>query len=529
MKFKLATTVLAAVITLNTCALAAANYNSNENKIIVSNDDGLYLNVTVVKSGVNLNELGNTDKNGNKILPLYTKSYTPGEKIEIPMPIEAPSGNYMVYCGDNLELDFFYVNRSEADDFVKNVINKATSADNLKDIINSNYDKIGFSLRGDETDSDVCKLLYKGIAYADYTAFSFAFSDCLKKTDVLLAQNTSDFIAKLEQNGVDTKEIKKESQTVQNKLYQLVKQDDLSEITLEEAVSRNFIAAKCITAEHYTTLKNLIEKNAEILSIDFTNTYYASLKDNTQVYIKMFESISTLNSAKEIGELFEESVNYVYEKENPKTPASGLGGGGSSKPSIGVNIGTIKTEDTNLPTVPTSIGFPDMNKAPWAKEAVEELTKDGVISGREDGNFDPDGLVTRAEVAKMIYLAFSVPKGQAKFNDVEDSAWYAEAVSALAAVGIVKGDGEFFYPNHPITREDFAVMLMRLAEYMGKRFDGEKSFIDSTEISDYAIDSVSALSANGIINGSDGKFMPKSNASRAQAAVLIYNLKKAME
>ena len=50
------------------------------------------------------------------------------------------------------------------------------------------------------------------------------------------------------------------------------------------------------------------------------------------------------------------------------------------------------------------------------------------------------------------------------------------------------------------------------------------SFADKTEISGYASDAVQTMAKAGIINGSDGNFMPKAYATRAQAAKMIYEI-----
>ena len=77
-----------------------------------------------------------------------------------------------------------------------------------------------------------------------------------------------------------------------------------------------------------------------------------------------------------------------------------------------------------------------------------------------------------------------------------------------------------------ITREDMAVIIANALEIKGETAE----FKDETEISDYAKSAVGGLYINGIIKGyEDGRFMPKENAARAEAAVLIYNCIMYME
>ncbi len=527
MKKLTALTAIAAVLMTGTAALGAANYDSAADKITVSG--GKYVNVTVAASDTPLSDIGKADSDGSIIYPIFTKSYLPEEKIEIKMP-SVNSGYYSVWAGNSLELKFFYVNRSEADEFISSVINKASGAADIKKIIDDNFEKIGLSLKGDKTDLTACDILYKNIPFKDYSSFSSCFSDALKKAAAYASESTDEFIKALSDNGIDTAAIKRKSAKIQAKCLELFKESDISKRSLEEIFKECLAVSECVQAEHYTVLKSAVENNADILSVSLSGDY-KKLKDNTQVFIKMLDDVSSCKSAEEIKKLFDDGIEYAYKKENSgKSGSSSSGGGGggggsSARPSVTTNIGTVKADEKPQGTKPA---FNDLAGAEWAQEAISALAAEGVINGKADGVFDPFGSVTRAEAAKMIYIAFSVSKGSASFADVSEDSWYADAVSSLASAGILKGDGERFYPENPVTREDLAVMLMRAAQYKGKALEGEKSFNDSAEISDYAKEAVSAMAANGIINGADGSFLPKSNANRAQTAVLIYNLKKAM-
>ena len=73
-----------------------------------------------------------------------------------------------------------------------------------------------------------------------------------------------------------------------------------------------------------------------------------------------------------------------------------------------------------------------------------------------------------------------------------------------------------------ITREDIIVILSRT---VGEDNEGELNYTDSVQISDYARNAIFSLSQKGVISGyPDGSFKPKDNISRAEAAVVIYNL-----
>ena len=81
-----------------------------------------------------------------------------------------------------------------------------------------------------------------------------------------------------------------------------------------------------------------------------------------------------------------------------------------------------------------------------------------------------------------------------------------------------------FMPNNNIKRQDMAVILCNLAKIIGKNAEkAGKTFVDDSEISDYAKDAVSFLSSVGVVNGDEnGAFNPHSFANRAEAAQMLY-------
>ena len=98
-----------------------------------------------------------------------------------------------------------------------------------------------------------------------------------------------------------------------------------------------------------------------------------------------------------------------------------------------------------------------------------------------------------------------------------------------ASMGIVNGrpDGSFGV-NDKVTRQDMAVMSVRLANAINLSLSSDKSyegFNDDADIADYAKESVETLYKSGIVNGTgDGGFAPQGEANRAQAAKIIYEL-----
>jgi hypothetical protein len=180
------------------------------------------------------------------------------------------------------------------------------------------------------------------------------------------------------------------------------------------------------------------------------------------------------------------------------------------------------------PDVKPETVFSDLDTdAPWAKTAVENLYRRGIISGRGEGIFDPNADITREEFAKIIVLAAGLeitgePSG---FSDVPSGSWAEPYIAAAKNSGIINGKSEDeFGSGQNITREEMAAMVYRMIVRTG--FSGEKGsldFVDAEDISGYAIEAALYLSNARIINGMDGRFEPKSNSTRAQASQIVYN------
>ena len=163
---------------------------------------------------------------------------------------------------------------------------------------------------------------------------------------------------------------------------------------------------------------------------------------------------------------------------------------------------------------------------------IAKISKKGILNGYEDSSFRPDGLITRAEFAKlMVSLCqdanVNFESLGEEFSDVASSDWYYDSVKKASGIGIVKGADGKFNPQSVITRQDAALMIHRVLVLFGKTLDGKADFSDSDAISSYAKDAVLSLASAGYINGlGDGSFAPLSNLTRAQAAQIIYNVIK---
>lgn len=223
------------------------------------------------------------------------------------------------------------------------------------------------------------------------------------------------------------------------------------------------------------------------------------------------------------------SVEVEKKTERPQ------GGGGTSSSSTGKGSGSSPILQPEKPNEPADTGknavYTDIDGVQWAKEAIQYLVDYNILSKPEDKLFRPYDNVTREEFTKMIVNAMGLFDAEAltQLKDVEKGAWYYPYVASAEKEGIILGNEKgLFNIGANITRQDMAVIIDRVLEKAGYE-DKEVGniFADNNDIADYAFSAVYNMRQRGIINGvGDNRFAPKNNATRAQAAKIIYEMLK---
>ncbi len=186
----------------------------------------------------------------------------------------------------------------------------------------------------------------------------------------------------------------------------------------------------------------------------------------------------------------------------------------------------------------TAVHFSDVKDTDWFAEAVKALASAGILKGKTEAAFEPQANITRAEfvavLARLSGEEGKYPASKAAYRDVAAGSWFAPYVAWGAATGVAKGtSGDLFTPNANISRQDMAVMIKRYADHMNITLaekNAKINFADEKDIASYAKEAVSSMQKAGIINGvvtaAGTNFNPKANASRAEAAKMIYQLTK---
>ena len=149
------------------------------------------------------------------------------------------------------------------------------------------------------------------------------------------------------------------------------------------------------------------------------------------------------------------------------------------------------------------------------------------VIGYPNGTFGPSDDITRGSVATIIaraclegFVEGSDYGNPGNYSDVAND-WAYSAISFCTINGVFKGyDDGTFRPGQPITRQEFATVIARLA---GIQSNQGMPFSDAGDIASWAVDGVYTTYANGWVNGyTDGTFKPLSNIHRDEA-VKIFN------
>ena len=176
----------------------------------------------------------------------------------------------------------------------------------------------------------------------------------------------------------------------------------------------------------------------------------------------------------------------------------------------------------------TVLPFTDVSTYDWFYEYVKYVYDNGIMDGIDVGVFGPGITTTRAMLVTMLYRVAGEPyvSGTNDFADVAANTWYTDAVTWASKNGIVTGvDVGVFNPNGAITREQLATILYRYAEYVGEDVSARASlsrFTDTGSISAYARDAMSWAVAEGILDGRTAtELAPTGECTRAEVATMI--------
>ena len=134
--------------------------------------------------------------------------------------------------------------------------------------------------------------------------------------------------------------------------------------------------------------------------------------------------------------------------------------------------------------------------------------------------------MTRAQFAAVINRVMGYTEESpsiANYTDVEDSAWYRSDLAKALSAGYMSGtSATTMSPNQPVTREQAAVMIVRLLEEnTSVDLSVLDDFTDRGDISAFAVNAMAKLISDGYLYGADGKLMPQKSMTRAEGIALL--------
>ncbi len=200
----------------------------------------------------------------------------------------------------------------------------------------------------------------------------------------------------------------------------------------------------------------------------------------------------------------------------------------------GNNILTAKlTNENNITLMIYNKAFTDMNNH-WAKETVDIISSHEIINGYTDGSFKPNKEISRAEFVKILVSSIYTEEeilsytNKNVFNDVPPEFWAAPYINIASQRGWISGYNGSFSPNQLITREQMVAILIRaLEDIEANNLNNQaevdlSAYKDTEKISAWAYEAMKKAVGNGIIQGNNNELQPLKNATRAEAATILY-------
>jgi len=254
----------------------------------------------------------------------------------------------------------------------------------------------------------------------------------------------------------------------------------------------------------YTGNNNLDMVNGSLLLGHIVFNYSGNGSETFEVKeLEMIRKIDNNNTSKEsYDEVYKRTVvrGEAGDPDDPNKP-------GDPDDPGGVTVPPLQIGDPDVPLAELNDDDDDIVYAPF-------------ITGYDDGTVKPNGTLTRAELAKMLYnlLGEEETDFTASFTDVQDTHWAYDAVAFCQERGFMLGypDGSFA-PGRELTRAELSTTIARVKNLAAGTSN------PFTDVGDHwAKESIGAMFAAGHILGyDDGTFRPDKNVTRAETVTII--------
>jgi uncharacterized repeat protein (TIGR02543 family) len=174
----------------------------------------------------------------------------------------------------------------------------------------------------------------------------------------------------------------------------------------------------------------------------------------------------------------------------------------------------------STPQQDPDIIFSDISQGHWGWTMIQEMAKQGIIAGYQDGTFKPNAPIQRQHAALMLtrVLELEPKKETLVFNDIPKTHLYFDEISQVQQAGLFDGIDGNFEPKANMTRAHIAKVLVLAFNLTSTTKD---TFSD-VPITHWAHDSIAILAANRITIGDNGNFRPNDPVTRAEFATFLY-------
>lgn len=176
--------------------------------------------------------------------------------------------------------------------------------------------------------------------------------------------------------------------------------------------------------------------------------------------------------------------------------------------------------------------FDDVPAGAWFEAAAEWMGQKGYMSGTAQRTFSPNLNTTRGMIVTVLWrMAGSpAPTGECPFEDVKVDSYYEDAITWAQENGVVTGHSEtVFAPDDLITREQLATIIFRNEVRKGMEAltmeENLTHFEDADKVSEYAVTAMNWAVGQKIINGiTETLLAPQKEATRAECATMLYRM-----
>ena len=173
--------------------------------------------------------------------------------------------------------------------------------------------------------------------------------------------------------------------------------------------------------------------------------------------------------------------------------------------------------------------FKDYDRTAWYAEAVSAAVDNGLLYGKSSTIIDPNGDMTRAEMAAIINRSFGcyAKADISKYKDVPKDKWYFEDVAMAVQMGTYNGrSNTAMAPDAPITRQEAMTVVARALalDYDSYSKTELTQFSDAGKVSTWALPYVRAMVGADYIHGRGKILAPQDNITRAEFAQIFYNI-----